>query len=74
MGLDGLRTGSIVSDSVRGQAELKGLLTWEVFFNDSGPQILWKYDFDRETGSISNKTKIIDGLPHGVFNDGMVIE
>jgi sugar lactone lactonase YvrE len=52
----------------------RDLLTWEVFFNDSGPQILWRWDFDQETGNISNKTKIIDGLATGVLNDGMVIE
>lgn len=49
----------------------------KVYFNDSGIQILWRYDFDAETGDISNKTKLIDGLPgksKEVFNDGLVVE
>jgi sugar lactone lactonase YvrE len=45
-----------------------------VFFNDSGAQITWRYDFDGKTGTISNKTNIIDRLPDGVLNDGMVVE
>jgi sugar lactone lactonase YvrE len=53
------------------------VLTGEVFFNDSGGHRLWRYDFDGETGNISNQTVVFDGLPdksRSVFNDGMVIE
>lgn len=48
-----------------------------MYFNDSGKQILWRYNFDVETGNISNKSKLIDGIPgttRDVLNDGMVIE
>lgn len=55
--------------------EKKLIFRYLVFYNDSGPQIVWKYDFDVNTGNISNRRKIIDGgLPKGVMNDGMVIE
>jgi sugar lactone lactonase YvrE len=52
------------------------MLMRTVYVNDSGPNVLWRYDFDGETGEISNKTKIFDGLqgPKGIVNDGMVVE
>jgi sugar lactone lactonase YvrE len=52
------------------------MLMRTVYVNDSGPNVLWRYDFDGETGEISNKTKIFDGLqgPKGILNDGMVVE
>ncbi|KAG9239577.1 hypothetical protein BJ875DRAFT_83836 [Amylocarpus encephaloides] len=44
-----------------------------MFYNDSGPQAVWRYDFDSKTGDISNKTIMtLDGLPKGVMNDGMI--
>jgi len=49
----------------------------KVYHNDSGNQILWRYDFDAGAGEISNKMAIIDGLPgtkRDVLNDGMVVE
>ncbi|KAH9220727.1 hypothetical protein DL95DRAFT_477914 [Leptodontidium sp. 2 PMI_412] len=45
-----------------------------MYFNDSVPQITWRYDFDRETGKICNKMKIIGDLPQGVLNDGCVVD
>lgn len=45
-----------------------------MYFNDSVPQITWRYDFDGETGKICNKMKIIGDLPQGVLNDGCVVE
>ncbi|CAG8984238.1 hypothetical protein HYALB_00004221 [Hymenoscyphus albidus] len=47
-----------------------------MYFNDTGPKVVWRYDFDGKTGDISNKTKLIEGtdFPQGGGNDGMVID
>jgi sugar lactone lactonase YvrE len=51
-----------------------------VYFNDSGVQKTWAFDFDVQTGDISNRRVLIDHAQHGfantseVMNDGMVIE
>ncbi|KAH8685915.1 hypothetical protein BGZ60DRAFT_502321 [Tricladium varicosporioides] len=45
-----------------------------MFYNDSGTQTLSRYDFDGATGDISNEKRVIEGLPPGVMNDGMVVD
>jgi sugar lactone lactonase YvrE len=52
----------------------------EVYFNDSGAQRTFAYDFDVSTGNITNRRVLIDHSSMGgkndgeVMNDGMVIE
>jgi sugar lactone lactonase YvrE len=45
-----------------------------VYVGDSGPQVIYKYDFNGETGEISNRETLIEGLGKGVINDGMAVE
>jgi sugar lactone lactonase YvrE len=45
-----------------------------VYFNDSVAMLVWAYDFDLESGSISNKRLLIDRRSSFGEPDGMVVE
>lgn len=45
-----------------------------VYFNDSVAMMVFAYDFDVESGSISNKRLLIDRRPLYGEPDGMVVE
>jgi len=45
-----------------------------VYVNDSVAMIVYRYDFDVETGAISNKTLFIDRRDSFGEPDGMVVE
>lgn len=53
---------------------LKNLTALEVYVGDSGTQTVYKYDFNGETGKISNREVLFEGLGKGVLNDGFVVE
>lgn len=45
-----------------------------VYFNDSTAFLVWAYDFDLETGNISNRRLLIDRRTSFGEPDGMVVE
>jgi len=45
-----------------------------VYFHDSVAMVVWKYDFDLETGNITNKQLLIDRRDSFGEPDGMVVE
>lgn len=45
-----------------------------VYFHDSVAMVVWEYDFDLETGNISNKQLLIDRRDSFGEPDGMVVE
>lgn len=53
---------------------LMTVATRAVYFNDSVAMLVWAYDFDLESGSISNKRLLIDRRSSFGEPDGMVVE
>jgi sugar lactone lactonase YvrE len=45
-----------------------------VYFNDSVGRVIHAYDFDLETGSISNKRLLVDRRDSYGEPDGMIVE
>jgi sugar lactone lactonase YvrE len=45
-----------------------------VYFHDSVAMVVWSYDFNLETGNISNKRLLIDRRDSFGEPDGMVVE
>lgn len=50
------------------------MLTCAVYFNDSVSMKVYAYDFDLESGNISNKHLLIDRRDSYGEPDGMVVE
>lgn len=50
------------------------LTVFQVYFNDSVAMVVHAYDFDLETGAISNKRLLIDRRTTYGEPDGMVVE
>jgi len=45
-----------------------------VYVGDSGTQALYRYSFNGETGKISDRETVFEGLEKGSLNDGLVVE
>lgn len=54
--------------------KLTRLMTAIVYFNDSVAMVTHAYDFDLETGAISNKRLFVDRRTSYGEPDGMVVE
>jgi hypothetical protein len=59
---------------VGSKLEFETELSRAVYINDSVGQKTFKYDFDLQTGTITNKSLLIDRRASGGEPDGMVVE